>query len=86
MDVLKNIPGWAWVLIIFFTLVMVYGFFNRRWVADEEREKAREAKSKEISAPDSPHEPVRAASLHVPPGADGPDAGSLPDPPVDPKD
>ncbi len=70
MELISSIPGWVWVLIIFLGLMFLYGIFNRRWLEDEAREKARAAEAAKPPAPDAPHAPVQAASLRPPPQAD----------------
>ncbi len=64
MAFLAEIPGWAWFLILLIGLVLVYGWFNRRWIREEQEKANQQAAVK----PDEEHPPVKAASLRPPPG------------------
>jgi predicted enzyme related to lactoylglutathione lyase len=60
---LEWIPGWAWILIILAAILIVYGFFNRRWLAEERRE----AEERHNTAVAASSERAQAAQLTVRP-------------------
>ena len=62
MEFLRSIPSWAWALLFIVALVIVYGWFNRRWL-EEERREAEAQKKPPVEAPQG--ERKRAAELHV---------------------
>ena len=62
MEFLRSIPSWAWALLFIIALVVVYGWFNRRWL-EEERREAEAQKKPPAEVPLG--ERKRAAELHV---------------------
>jgi len=66
MDLLNSIPPWAWALLFIVALLFVYGIFNRRWLEEERREKARKASEGDANTTEQPRAPVPAANLQVP--------------------